>query len=271
MYKKTLIAAGLGLALSSAAQAEYQFELGANTHTGDIEVGTVDADRESFGLTGTYYLNSVNTDKGPLAEAAFLDRASSIQIDLSTGEIDGDGGKVDIDSYSVDSRLVSKETGWLVDLGYRFDEIENNDEFDTFSIGAGKYVLENTAVVLSYAKSDADLGDDADTYGLGVEHLWHLAQGAIKLDASIARIDAENSDDVDVWGLGGTYYVTPKLGFGANYSLADSDETELENWSLFAKWFVTEQIELSLAYTEQEDDEFDFESDAIMFNANVRF
>ena len=160
---------------------------------------------------------------------------------------------------------MSKETGWLVDLGYRFDEIENNDEFDTFSIGAGKYVLENTAIVLSYAKSDADRGDDADTYGLGVEHLWHLAQGAIKLDASIARVDPENGDDIDVWGLGGTYYVTPKLGFGADYSLADSDETELQNWSLFVKWFVTEQMAPSLVYPEQEGKMLDLDSNAIAF------
>ena len=280
MFKKTVIVASLGLALSSAAQAEYQFELSSNAHTGDIEVGNVDADRESFGLTGTYYLGSVDTSKGPLAEAAFLDRASSITLDFSIGEIDGNDGDFDVDSYTAESRLVSKETGWLVDLGYRRTEIAN-EEIDTFAIGAGKYVLENTAVVLSYANSDvvvldfanfvAESAGDSDTYGLAVEHLWQLETGAIKLDLSAELVDLDNADDINVWGLGGTYYLNPSLGFGADYSLSDSDETELENWSLFAKWFVTDKVELSLAYSELEDDVTDLESDAIMFNANIRF
>ena len=280
MFKKTVIAASLGLALSSTAQAEYQFELSSNAHTGDIEIGNVDADRESFGLTGTYYLGSVDTSKGPLAEAAFLDRASSITLDFSIGEIDFDDGDFDVDHYSAESRLVSKETGWLVDLGYRRTEIDN-EEIDTFAIGVGKYVLENTAVVLSYANSDAvalnyvdfdvESTGDFDRYGLAVEHLWQLETGAIKLDLSAALVDVDNADDINVWALGGTYYLNPSLGFGADYSHSDSDETDVEDWSLFAKWFVTEQVELSLAYSEQEDDELGLESDAIMFNANVRF
>lgn len=280
MFKKTVIAAGLGLALSSAAQAEYQFELGANSSTGDFEVGSMNnADQERFGLAGTYYIESVDTSKGPLGEAAFLDRASSINLDLSTGEIDGDGDNIDIDSYAAGSRLVSKESGWLVDLGYRLDEIEN-EQSDTFSIGAGKYVLENTAVVLNYINAEADtLGEyayantlgESDTYGLGVEHLWHLEQGAVKLDTSLALVDPEMGDDINAWGLGGTYYVNHALGFGAAYSQSDSDEIELEKWSLFAQWFVTEQVALSLAYSEQEDQQFDLNSDAIQFNADVRF
>jgi len=270
MFKKTVIAAGLGLAISSAAQAEYQFEIGANSGTGDIEIGSVKADYDYVGLTGAYYLQSVDTTKGPLSEAAFLDRASSIEFAASTGELDADEDDVDVDSYAVGSRLVAKESGWLVDLGYSLDEIEN-EEIDTFSIGAGKYVLENTAVVLNYANIDSDLGDESDAYDLGVEHLWLLDMGAIKLDAMLGRIDPEVGDDIDVWGMDGTYYVNDQLGFGAAYSQEDSDETDLESWSLFAEWFVTEKVSLALAYSEQEDQDIDLDSDAIEFTADVRF
>ena len=270
MFKKTVIAAGLGLAISSAAQAEYQFELGANSSTGDFEVGSASADQETFGLAGSYYLDSVDTSRGPLGEAAFLDRASSIDLDFSTGELDGDESDVDVDSFAIDGRLVAKESGWLLELGYRLDEI-GNEEVDTYSIGAGKYVLENTAVVLSYANSDSDILGESDSYELGLEHLWQLERGAIKLDAVVGLVDPEIRDDYSVWGLDGTYYVNPSLGFGAAYALADGDETELQNWSLFARWFVTEKVALSLAYSELEDDKFDLESDAIEFTVNVRF
>jgi hypothetical protein len=281
MFKKTVIAAGIGLALSSAAHADYQFELGANGGQGEVDLGEMSADQEGFGLTGTYYLKSVDTSAGPLAEAAFLDRASGVTLDYFTGELDGDNDDVDVDRYAVEGRYVSKESGWLVDLGYRLDEI-GDAEVDTYKIGAGWYVMQNTAVVVSYANSDSDItlrpvptgasiDSESDTYALDVNHLWQLPKGALKIDAKLALVDPEAADTINIWGLDGTYYLTDKLGFGADYSASDSDETELESWSLYASWFVTEKVALSLAYSEQEDDKIGFESDAFMFNANMRF
>ncbi len=275
MFKKTVIAAGIGLALSSAAHAEYQFEIGANAGTGDFDIDSVEGDLDFFGLTGAYYLQSVDTSKGPLPEAAFLDRASSIELLAGTGEIDFDDfGDADLDSYAIGTRLVAKESGWLVELGYGLDKWDGivNEDIDIYSIGAGKYVLENTAIVLSYTKLDSDLEGDSDAYDLGVEHLWHFADmGALKLDATVGRVDPDLGDDIDVWGLGGTYYVNNNLGFGAAYSQEDSDDMDVEDWSLFAEWFVTEKVALTLAYTDSEDSDSDFESDAIEFTANVRF
>ncbi len=270
MFKKTVIAAGLGLALSSAAHAEYQWELGANSGTGDIDLGRYSADQDFFGLTGTYYFDRVDTTKGPLAEAAFLDRASNIELDVRTGEVEGDDEDYDVDSYAGSSRLVLGEGGWIVDLGARRDEIEDL-EIDTFTVGGGKYVLENTAVVLSYSNIDEENTDDADKYELGLEHLWQFDMGAVKLDANIGRIDLEESDDIDLWGLDGTYYVTDRLGFGAGYEQQDSDDVEIERWSVFGQWFATENVALSLGYTNEEDQDVDYEADAIMFTADVRF
>ena len=270
MFKKTIIAAGLGLVISSAAQAEYQWELGAFSATGDIDVGQYSADHDLFGLGGAYYFNKVDTSKGPLAEAAFLDRASNIGLILATGEVDGDNEDFDVDSYAAGSRIVIGEGGWLVDLGAGRDEIENQDE-DTFSIGGGKYVLENTAVVLGYTNVDSDIDGESDEYDLGVEHLWLFDQGALKLDGNIGRIDLDEGDDVDVWGLDTTYYVTDRLGFGAGYGQEDSDDTDLESWSLFAQWFVTEKVALALGYTNEQENDIDYEADAIMFTADVRF
>ena len=273
MFKKTVIAAGLGLAISSAAQAEYQFEIGAISGTGDIEIANVKADQDFIGLSGAYYLQPVDTTKGPLSEAAFLDRSSSIQFAATTGEIDIDGGDdADVDTYLVSSRLVQKESGWLIDLGYQLDKIDgsgfDDEDIDTYTIGAGKYILENTAVILSYSNIDSD-----DAYQLDLEHMWLLEQGGIKLDAEVGRVvDAGfQSDDLDFWGLSSTYYVNDRLGFGADYGQEESGASELDSWSLFAEWFVTEQVALSLAYAEQEDNDIDFESDAVMFTADVRF
>ena len=83
MFKKTAIAAGLGLALSATAQADYQWELEAGYTRGNFDYETKnpktvddDNDVDIFDVSGTWYLERVDTSKGPLGEAEFLDHAS---------------------------------------------------------------------------------------------------------------------------------------------------------------------------------------------------
>ena len=96
MFKKTAIVASIGLALSATAQADYRWELG-----GDYSMGSIDSelktptgssknsnDTDIGEIFGTFYLWEVDTSKGPLKEAAFLDHSSSITIAASDGEVD---------------------------------------------------------------------------------------------------------------------------------------------------------------------------------------
>ena len=47
-----------------------------------------DLDTDIGRLYGTWYMENVDTSKGPLSEAAFLDHASNITIFGSDGEVD---------------------------------------------------------------------------------------------------------------------------------------------------------------------------------------
>ena len=80
MFKKTAIVAGLGLALSAGAQADYRWELGAGYSESSIDTelrtpagnASDDVDAEVWDVYGTWYMETVDTSKGPLGEAAFL-------------------------------------------------------------------------------------------------------------------------------------------------------------------------------------------------------
>ena len=61
------------------------------------------------------------------------------------------------------------------------------------------------------------------------------------------------------------------LGFGVGYVQKDSDEVDLERWSVFGQWFVTDKVALALGYTNEQENDIDYEADAIMFTADVRF
>ena len=97
MFKKTAIIAGIGLALSATAQADYNWQLDAGVARGSVDTeikNTPNSNQKNSedstigGLGATYFLETVDTSKGPLNEAAFLDHASSVGIRWTTAELD---------------------------------------------------------------------------------------------------------------------------------------------------------------------------------------
>ena len=177
MFKKTALVAAVGLALSVTAQAEndYRWELG-----GDYTRSTVDADVKSSAgnasdnidadigtVSGTFYLTPVDTSKGPLAEAAFLDHASNITLAFTDGEVDlnsldNELQDKDGQTYAVDTRYVAEGPGWqlsgvLVDLSFERSE-PGDAEIDTYGIGIGKYITDTTTLVLNYGQVNVNNG-----------------------------------------------------------------------------------------------------------------
>lgn len=271
MLRKMLLASGIALAVTSAAHADYQVEVRGGYLTGDIESGSADADFDSFMLQGTFYFTPVDTSKGPLAEASFIDRASDITVNFQDGEIDGPGGAdADIESYGISTRVVLDQ-GWLLKLGYQDSEIEDLVDGDVWNVGVGKYIAENTTLTLNYLQGEAD-DMDVDAYGLNLEHLFLLANDqALRLDVGYTQADPDDADEIDLWNLGATFYFNRNISVNANYSLADSNEVELENWSIGAEWFINNQVAVSLSYLEAEEDENNLEADGFVISGRFRF
>jgi hypothetical protein len=125
MFKKTALVAGIGLALSVTAQADYRWELGgdytAGQYSADVKTNagnrsSDDLDQNVGQLYGTWYMENVDTSKGPLSEAAFLDHASNITLYGKDGELDLNSldsrlSDEDGQSFGFESRYV--ETVWL--------------------------------------------------------------------------------------------------------------------------------------------------------------
>ena len=86
--KKLAIASALlsALAITGTAHA-YQAEVGASAGLIDPDNGSSSG---SFGVDGTYYFNPVQTRNAPLAEAAFLDRASNVNAKYQYDEVGDD-------------------------------------------------------------------------------------------------------------------------------------------------------------------------------------
>lgn len=301
MFKQTSVAAAVGLALSLTAHAadDYRWELGAGYSASKLDLdaksnGQSDSkhiDSDIWGGYGTYYLKPVDTSKGPLAEAAFLDHASSIKLYADDGQVDLSSldaklNDKDGQRYGVSTRYVAEGpgwqlSGWLVDLDYLRSE-PGDKEIDTYNIGIGKYLTEKTTLVLNYGKVNVNNGGDTDGYSVDLEHLWNLSHGAFKATASAGKVVVKNADDIDSYAIGGTYYVNDRLGFGAGYTNTSQDGYEVDGWNVSADWFVTEKVALSLAYAQENPDDIKFmdgntkgkieiQNDIVSVGAKVRF
>jgi hypothetical protein len=275
MFKKTAIIAGIGLALSATAQADYRWELGA-----DAKFGTADQelkntgnnqknsnDTDVYGAQGTWYLETVDTSKGPLGEAAFLDHSSFITIGASDGEIDlTDNGNADGQTYNIQTRYVAEGpgwqlSGWLVDLGYQVAE-PGDRTINTWNAGVGKYITPNTTLVLEYQSSELNNGPGSgiDSYGAALEHFFDLNHGGVKVRAAGGKTVVSGLDDPTTWALGATWYISNNLGFGADFEQTDFNGYETNGIRVNAQWFITESFAVDLAYTDIQPDDIKLET-----------
>jgi hypothetical protein len=298
MFKKTALVAGIGLALSITAQADYRWQLGGDYTMGQTDTEIKDrntgasrsnnVDSDIGRLYGTWYMENVDTSKGPLSEAAFLDHASNITVFGSDGEVqlsqvqgnnlsDEDGQR-----YGIESRYVAegpgwKLSGWLVDLGYnRFEP--GDQEVDNYNLGIGKYITPNTTLVASYENTSVNNGGDADSYSLDLEHMWLMSHGGIKGRASYGYTPIKERNDIDTYLVGATWYFTNNIGIGADYLNTGVDGYEVQGWQVNSEWFITESFAVNLAYSQLDPDDIDFtnakleqETDALTLGALFRF
>jgi hypothetical protein len=292
MFKKTALIAGIGLALSAGAQADYRWELGAGYEDGsvdsDLRVGNErrknDNDIERWEVYGTWYMETVDTSKGPLGEAAFLDHASWITLGYEDGEIDfSNFDDIDGDSYNFDMRYVAegpgwKLSGWLVDLGYERRE-PGDSEIDFYSIGIGKYIFPNTTLVAEYEQINLNNGGDTDAYGASLDHFFAFNNGGLKVGLNGGKVVVSGEDDVEEYGIDGTWYLGNHWGFSAGYAKTEQNSYEIDAWNVGVEWFITENWAVDLQYYEADPDDINFgggdkletEIDSVTLNTLVRF
>ncbi len=257
--KKTLLAIAISTA-AAAASADYQMEAGA--FYGQGEVGSIDYD--AMGVQGRFNFESVDTSKGPHAEAAFLDKSSSVGFGYNTIEPDLAGAD-DIDSFDFDVRVVTNDN-LIIQGAYETSE-EGDDETDTFGLGIGTYLNDNTDIVVSYETTDYE-NSDLDQINVAVHGVNPLTQGAtLAYDATLSYVDTDD-DSGHMIELGATYYFNKDLGVGLSADLTEVGDYNTDTVSLDVSYFPQPNVELMAAYFDQGGD---VDADGIIFGAAVRF
>ncbi|WP_296277821.1 porin Omp33-36 [uncultured Acinetobacter sp.] len=267
--KKLGLATALLLAMTGA-QA-YQFEVQGQSEYIDTTVNDKDF---TGGLQGTYYFKNVDSSKGPLAEAAFLNQASNVSLAYNFGELGSNG--IDIAAHNFGAKAeVYVPTPYVpvyTSASYShtiLDSKNNNasdDQGDRYALEVGALPINNFLVAVGYTSAADQAAIDAfNVMGNGVAKATAEAvtigedQDAITARTKyVGAIDGTNMaigfesgliyGDATAYQFKTDLYVTPQISVGASYAASSYDGTPDSAWGANVNYFITPAIAVGASY-----------------------
>ncbi len=271
IMKKLGLATALLLAMTGA-QA-YQFEVQGQAE----HIDNTANDKDFTGaVQGTYYFNDVDSSKGPLAEAAFLNHASNVSAAYSYGENgqeEADRTRTANHTFGVkgEAYVPTKVVPVYASASYNHTITDNkagatDDNGDRYALELGALVLPNFLVAVGYTSVADQVSYDAFNIASNGVAKAALESATINedQDAITARtkyaggIDGSNMSigfesglvygEATAFNLGTTLYLNPKLSVGVSYlesSYAGSPDKAL---GANVNYFITPAVAVGASY-----------------------
>ena len=229
--KKLAIASALlsALAITSTAHA-YQAEVGGSYVYTDIDNGD---SANTFAVDGAYYFKPVQVRNSPLNEAAFLDRASNINADLSNTDFDD----FDITTFNVGVEYFVPNTDFYLSAGIGQTTIEEDgfEDFDTttYTAEVGYLPVSGLLIAAGIAGFDNDDTDDSDAT-LRAKYVTQVGAYDMNFEGGVVFADDE------IFTLGTDLYLDKTFSIGLGYT----DDGEDDSFQIRAKKFFNQQVSL---------------------------
>lgn len=239
---------------SFAFAAIYQGEISAAY--GDISYDNSNADGHSIELEGEYYFSLVDTKNHPLAEAAFIEKSSSVYVQLGNEEIKAGGQKADIYSRLIGVDFYIPDS--IIYLGAGVAEFKANapsflgQSYDWESSWFIKAGVAPIAGLLVWSEFVEDI-DITDEWNINGKYVLPLSgEQALNFEAGYEKSKLGYTDDTI--SLAADYYIDRNLSIGTgftNTSYANGTNINSTNdYFVRARNFFTDNISVELAYTD---------------------
>ena len=290
--KKLGLATAVLLAMTGA-QA-YQFEVQGQSEYID---NTVNDKNFTGAVQGTYYYKNVDSSKGPLAEAAFLNQASNVSLAYNYGEYDQDGTKELIShTYGVkgEAYIPTKFVPTYASASYNHTHTDGksgntDNNGDRYALEVGAVVIPNFLMAVGYtsvanqysldafnimnngvvkaAAESATIGQDQDAVTARVKYV-----GAI--DDTNMAIGFESGlvyGDATAYQLKTDLYVTPKLSMGVSYAESSFVGSPDSAWGANVNYFITPAVAVGASYVNANAEQVALDTQSVGVNAKFRF
>ena len=258
----------------------YQAEINANYENTSFDGDSEDLD--TFGISGKYYLNGVNTKNSPLAEAAFLSKASNIGLGYANSSIDEDGADLEIDTVGLNGEFFIPNSQFYVSGSLNRSEVTVESEFGKasddnvgYALEAGYLPVDGLLIAAGVAKENLDpmyvskngfidtfsnisaVADDT-AVTLRAKYVTQIGNHFTNFEG------ATYFGDETAYRLGADLYIDPTLSVGVSFMDTTFDDFDTV-WAVRAQKFFTPAIAVGLNYTTTED------ADSYGINGTLRF
>ena len=261
--KKILVAAAL-LASMTAANA-YQYEVNASYENTDID--DLDSDIDTFNISGKYYFAPVATTTAPLAEAAFLSKASNVALAYTRAETDVANVKADLVGISGEYYVPNSQfyvsanvnhtklkanvpglgsgddsgTGYAVEVGFL--------PVNGLLLAIGATDMEESVdpnLVANFGTASAvgaafSAGEDTAAT-LRTKYVTRLANNDVNFESKVII------GDEAAYRFAADLYLDPTLSVGASFAKSTLDDTH-SVYGIRAQKFLTPIAAIGLGYT----------------------
>lgn len=258
----------------------YQAEINANYENTSFDGDSEDLD--TFGISGKYYLNGVITKNSPLAEAAFLSKASNIGLGYANSSIDEDGADLEIDTVGLNGEFFIPNSQFYVSGSLNRSEVTVEGEFGKasddnvgYALEAGYLPVDGLLIAAGVAKENLDpmyvskngfidtfsnisaVADDT-AVTLRAKYVTQIGNHFTNFEG------ATYFGDETAYRLGADLYIDPTLSVGVSFMDTTFDDFDTV-WAVRAQKFFTPAIAVGLNYTTTED------ADSYGINGTFRF
>ncbi len=232
------------LAITAAILSAISFSQMANAYQAEVggSLAYVDPDNGSSGnsydVNGTYYFKPVEVRNSPLAEAAFLDRASNasarvnyLDNDNATSTTYGAG----IEYYIPNSDFYT--SGSIAQNKYKIDTpVGNYDEDTTLYAAEVGYLPAPGLLLAAGVKGYNGDNDDGVDPTIRAKLVTQVGNNDVNLEAGASF------GDLDEFNVKGDYYIDKTLSIGADYY--NNDLNDQKEFGLNARKFINQQVSL---------------------------
>ncbi|WP_410211017.1 putative porin [Aquirhabdus sp.] len=250
--KKILLTAAIASLSLNAAHA-YQVELNGgagynhiNSDSGAFADGKTETG--SIGGSATYYFNQVHTQNGPLAEAAFIERASNVfgaySYSKDTVKIDTPYVQDDFDvkahHFSIGGEFYVPDTNFYASANVNRSKTEGYaSKLGTYGAEVGYLPITNLLVAVGVAGTyGGDSNNDETDATVRAKYLTKLGNNDVNLEGKV-----QFGDRFNAYAVSGDYYLDRTLSIGASYNLLTQDHfDDTYNVGINARKFVAENI-----------------------------
>ena len=303
--KKIGLAAAVLFAMTGAHA--YQVEVQGQSEYLDIN-SSANNKNYTGDLKGTYYFKDVDSSKGPLAEAAFLNKASNVSLGYHYGEFNysrpegNPNFNYQDNSFGVkgEAYFTTPYTGSLplyTSASYNHTHLDGKNAIspdnngDRYALEVGAEPIKNFLVAVGYTRANPIALDTTDilTYGIAKTYGEATYSGDHK-DFVTARakyvgaIDNTNmalgfeakgifNNDRGAYGLKTDLYLNPALSVGVSFADTSNLHSDFDHvWGANVNYFITPAIAVGASYVKANAKNGNtLDTDTYGLNALVRF